>query len=233
MRIIHERAALVPLLANSGFQEEQRQLAHFIDKGSTSRLPTEKAYSLLDDKQSNATWNRKTHQTRVGSAPECNMDDDLLKEKNTTNLSGWVGAEKHMILQEGPGRVLVGSLPDCMSSDFLVERFSKKSDCRQSHARSLTDQDFTELKGCIDLGFVFPSDHVPDLRETLPALEVCYAVAHGAISPVGNMEDSKPLSPSSPPISPWRIASPGDQPQQVKARLRHWAQAVACNVRQP
>ncbi|CAA3005628.1 Hypothetical predicted protein [Olea europaea subsp. europaea] len=30
----------------------------------------------------------------------------------------------------------------------------------------------------------------------------------------------------------WKICSPGDDPQHVKTKLRHWAQAVACSVRQ-
>lgn len=105
--------------------------------------------------------------------------------------------------------------------------------------RSITDNDFAELRGCIDLGFVFTQDDIPDLRETLPALEVCYAISQNLQDPQATLlpcEDSGsplPESPStSPTISSWKIASPGDQPQQVKARLRHWAQAVACNVRQ-
>jgi hypothetical protein len=36
----------------------------------------------------------------------------------------------------------------------------------------------------------------------------------------------------SPLCDTWRIASPGDNPQHVKTRLRHWAQAVACSIRQ-
>ncbi|MCO5566402.1 hypothetical protein L7F22_020079 [Adiantum nelumboides] len=208
-------------------------MANHSCRESNSLVNGEKVCLYLDDQQNNTTWNRRKCQARAGSTLECKIDDGYFGEKFDINHSDWVAAEKHRILPEGQDRAPVGSLPDCMSFNFLAERSPKKKGCRRSHARSLTDQDFTELKGCIDLGFVFPPDRVPDLRATLPALEVCYAVAHGAISPVGNLEDSKPLSPGSPPISAWRIASPGDQPQQVKARLRHWAQAVACSVRQP
>ncbi|KAL4304080.1 hypothetical protein GQ457_10G013850 [Hibiscus cannabinus] len=30
----------------------------------------------------------------------------------------------------------------------------------------------------------------------------------------------------------WKIYSPGENPKQVKAKLRHWAQAVACSLMQ-
>ncbi|XP_051145005.1 uncharacterized protein LOC127260963 [Andrographis paniculata] len=30
----------------------------------------------------------------------------------------------------------------------------------------------------------------------------------------------------------WKICNPGDDPQHVKTKLRHWAQAVACSVKQ-
>ncbi|EAY80624.1 hypothetical protein OsI_35806 [Oryza sativa Indica Group] len=42
-----------------------------------------------------------------------------------------------------------------------------------------------------------------------------------------------PVAPSSPaqPIANWKISSPGDSPDEVKARLKYWAQAVACTVR--
>lgn len=165
----------------------------------------------------------------LSSKADCRKTSVWLKEESKDTHPK--EAAKYISLHKEKAQTTVGSLPDCSKSKLLIkERGMKGNGGRR--ARSLTDQDFAELRGCIDLGFVFTQDRVPDLRDTLPALEVCYAIAHGAISPVSNSEDSRSLSPGSPPISPWRIASPGDQPQQVKARLRHWAQAVACNARQ-
>ncbi|VFQ76381.1 unnamed protein product [Cuscuta campestris] len=44
---------------------------------------------------------------------------------------------------------------------------------------------------------------------------------------------SSPLnSPSSDNSDSWKICSPGDNPEHVKTKLRHWAQAVACSVMQ-
>ncbi|CAI9097081.1 OLC1v1033386C1 [Oldenlandia corymbosa var. corymbosa] len=39
-------------------------------------------------------------------------------------------------------------------------------------------------------------------------------------------------SPRSDTTDSWKILSPGDDPEQVKTKLRHWAQAVACSVMQ-
>lgn len=105
-------------------------------------------------------------------------------------------------------------------------------------ARSLTDDDFDELRGFMDLGFRFSEDCIPHLCDTLPALEVYCAIkqtlqdspCHGNLH--GVPEISSPVSSLPSPTSSWKVASPGDQPQDVKARLKLWAHAVACDLRQ-
>ncbi|EXB68672.1 hypothetical protein L484_024687 [Morus notabilis] len=88
--------------------------------------------------------------------------------------------------------------------------------------KSLTDDDLEELKGCVDLGFGgFSYDEIPELKNTLPALELCYSMSQSS-----SLSDS-----SSTPIPNWKISSPGDHPEDVKARLKFWAQAVACTVK--
>ncbi|KAK1411081.1 hypothetical protein QVD17_37625 [Tagetes erecta] len=110
-------------------------------------------------------------------------------------------------------------------------------------AKSLTDEDLDELKGCLDLGFGFSYDEIPELCNTLPALELCYSMSQKFLddqhkSPEKSPEKLPEKSPavvdevvSSPPIASWKISSPGDHPEEVKARLKYWAQAVACTVR--
>nr|ACG41737.1 hypothetical protein [Zea mays] len=103
-------------------------------------------------------------------------------------------------------------------------------------SRSLTDDDLEELKGCADLGFGFNYDEIPELRSTLPALELCYSMSQRL-----QLDDEKPpqqhegaapdAATPSPPVTNWKISSPGDSPDEVKARLKYWAQAVACTVR--
>eukprot|EP00252_Welwitschia_mirabilis_P027449 TRINITY_DN9414_c0_g1_i1.p1 TRINITY_DN9414_c0_g1~~TRINITY_DN9414_c0_g1_i1.p1 ORF type:complete len:314 (-),score=83.93 TRINITY_DN9414_c0_g1_i1:634-1575(-) len=113
----------------------------------------------------------------------------------------------------------------------------------------LTNVDLDELKGCLDLGFGFTYDEIPELSQTLPALELCYAMGQ-QIQDDEHANKSSPTNNSSPTSSPeahadssisdgcvqsptahWKISNPGDHPQDVKARLKVWAQAVACTVR--
>uniref|UniRef100_A0A8R7VF15 Uncharacterized protein n=2 Tax=Triticum urartu TaxID=4572 RepID=A0A8R7VF15_TRIUA len=100
-------------------------------------------------------------------------------------------------------------------------------------ARSLTDEDLEELKGCADLGFGFSYDEIPELRGTLPALELCYSMRQRFLDqPQAPQEQATAATPtSSPPIANWKISSPGDSTEEVKTRLKYWARAVACTVR--
>ncbi|KAA8531381.1 hypothetical protein F0562_006090 [Nyssa sinensis] len=101
--------------------------------------------------------------------------------------------------------------------------------------KSLTGEDLDELKGCLDLGFAFSYEEIPELCNTLPALELCYSMSQKFL----DEQQKSPESPPSPsasvasetPIANWKISSPGDHPEDVKARLKFWAQAVACTVR--
>lgn len=122
---------------------------------------------------------------------------------------------------------------------FLEGYVETADDDELGRTKSLTDEDLEELKGCLDLGFGFSYDEIPELCNTLPALELCYSMSQKFLdeqqklpessqSPVSLPESS---SPSSGPIANWKISSPGDHPEDVKARLKFWAQAVACTVR--
>ncbi|XP_057962342.1 uncharacterized protein LOC131153914 [Malania oleifera] len=109
----------------------------------------------------------------------------------------------------------------------------------------ITDEDLHELKGCIELGFGFCEEEGQKLCNTLPALDLYFAVHRQLSSPspvstphscsggsstsLGGRSSSfgSPMSDSD-----WKICSPGDNPQRVKTKLRHWAQAVACSVMQ-
>ncbi|XP_011091947.1 uncharacterized protein LOC105172268 [Sesamum indicum] len=119
----------------------------------------------------------------------------------------------------------------------------------------LTDEDLNELKGCIELGFGFNEEDGQRLCTTIPALDLYFAVnrqfstsplsspaSNGSAPSLGGSTTSGSSvsglggrsSSFGGPISDsdWKICSPGDDPQHVKTKLRHWAQAVACSVRQ-
>ncbi|KAH9331039.1 hypothetical protein KI387_003147 [Taxus chinensis] len=116
------------------------------------------------------------------------------------------------------------------------------SDCTGERSRCLEDKDLEELRGCIDLGFRFSFDEDHNhLCNTFPALDLYYAinrqfnVSKSKSSPKSTSvhgSDSSVVSPSSPNCEAWRISSPGDNSQEVKTKLRHWAQLVACSIRQ-
>ncbi|XP_074582653.1 uncharacterized protein LOC141838926 [Curcuma longa] len=111
-----------------------------------------------------------------------------------------------------------------------------------SRTKSLTDEDLEELKGCLDLGFGFNYEEIPELCNTLPALELCYSMSQRFLDEKQQQNRSLDrsssgesmdlcASPTPPPVANWKISSPGDDPDEVKARLKYWAQAVACTIR--
>ncbi|XP_010463956.1 PREDICTED: uncharacterized protein LOC104744576 [Camelina sativa] len=108
----------------------------------------------------------------------------------------------------------------------------------------LTDEDLNELKGSIELGFGFNEEAGQKLCNTLPALDLYFAV-NRQVSPLPSPSSSRsssvsastfsnsiPCSPKKTDSDSLKILCPGDDPQQMKQRLRHWAQAVACSVMQ-
>ncbi|URE08248.1 hypothetical protein MUK42_21634 [Musa troglodytarum] len=75
--------------------------------------------------------------------------------------------------------------------------------------RSLTDDDLVELKGCLDLGFGFSYDEIPELCHTLPALELCYSMSR-SLEVDGGDAAAEPCAAAvaSLPVSNWKISSP-------------------------
>ncbi|KAL4555330.1 hypothetical protein LXL04_037947 [Taraxacum kok-saghyz] len=60
----------------------------------------------------------------------------------------------------------------------LKEGYVERSDDDELvRAKSLTDEDLDELKGCLDLGFGFSYNEIPELCNTLPTLELCYSMS--------------------------------------------------------
>ncbi|KAI4338644.1 hypothetical protein MLD38_023677 [Melastoma candidum] len=118
---------------------------------------------------------------------------------------------------------------------------------QEYYPEDITDGDLDELKGCIDLGFRFNEEDGQQLTNTFPALDLYFAVNRQFTPGSGGStpRSLKLSAPSSPQFGPstsldsprsdsenWKICNPGDDPQQVKTKLRHWALAVACSVRQ-
>ncbi|CAD6231820.1 unnamed protein product [Miscanthus lutarioriparius] len=71
--------------------------------------------------------------------------------------------------------------------------------------------DMEEVRACRDLGLDLPCDWTVEIP-------CCYALSG---------VDTASSGGNSPASGSWRISSPGDDPKDVKARLKVWAQAVA------
>ncbi|KAH0749852.1 hypothetical protein KY290_029084 [Solanum tuberosum] len=119
-------------------------------------------------------------------------------------------------------------------NQVFLEGYVENSDEDElGRTKSLTDDDLEELKGCLDLGFGFSYDEIPELCNTLPALELCYSMSQKYLDEQQKCSDamSDTGSSGSGHVANWKISSPGDDPEDVKARLKYWAQAVACTVK--
>ncbi|GLJ18002.1 hypothetical protein SUGI_0317210 [Cryptomeria japonica] len=158
-----------------------------------------------------------------------------------------VGRKKHLLQKQRSCNELSREEAWLRKKDQVVcEKESRAvnrsvSDCGD-RSRCLRDEDLEELRGCIDLGFRFSFDEDHDhLCNTFPALDLYYAinrqfnVSKSKSSPESSSvhgSESCAQSPSSPLSDAWKISSPGENSQEVKTKLRHWAQLVACSVRE-
>ncbi|EEF47145.1 uncharacterized protein LOC8270833 [Ricinus communis] len=71
--------------------------------------------------------------------------------------------------------------------------------------------DLDEVKACRDLGFELEHERMLEMPSRVSLSGSTLDTSSGGNSPIAN----------------WRISSPGDDPRDVKARLKVWAQAVA------
>ncbi|KAL8540360.1 hypothetical protein ACS0TY_001823 [Phlomoides rotata] len=119
--------------------------------------------------------------------------------------------------------------PDILRDEVWTNR---RKNHRLRRGRSVTDDDLDELRGCLDLGFNFDSpDLDPKLSSTFPALEFYHTVNRHYNSLSRSSSATFSDSDTASIGSPASIVDPGDDPATVKARLRQWAQVVACSVR--
>ncbi|KZV31982.1 hypothetical protein F511_05092 [Dorcoceras hygrometricum] len=88
-------------------------------------------------------------------------------------------------------------------------------------ADDLTDEDLNELRGCIELGH-YATSPISSPTSTVSTDSL------GSSSSLGSPRSDINISD----FSSWKICNPGDDPEQVKTKLRHWAQVVACSVMQ-
>ncbi|KAI4349825.1 hypothetical protein L6164_010375 [Bauhinia variegata] len=109
--------------------------------------------------------------------------------------------------------------------EHLIHGFSGESDqsgcggsgsgvmliTRPKGGRRSLCMDLEEVKACRDLGFELEHKRMLEMPSHLSLSNSTLDTSSGGNSPIAN----------------WRISSPGDDPRDVKARLKVWAQAVA------
>lgn len=145
----------------------------------------------------------------------------LRRPKSLTNVlardEAWERRSQQVMMEEmeaaeedSRARAIGRSVSDC------GDRSWPRPSSARARTRSLTDDDLAELRGCIDLGFGFSNDREdPDLCNTLPALELCYAISRSydsRSSPVSTLDGGGGGGPGSLTNSPkhsWTISSPG------------------------
>ncbi|VAH94211.1 unnamed protein product [Triticum turgidum subsp. durum] len=169
--------------------------------------------------------NRRRAQRRVKNGPE-------VEESEAEAEEVWCGAQWEAAWPRRARPVVLAgedAAPDGAGAGA--------GDSGVGRARSLTDDDLEELKGCVDLGFGFSYNEIPELCGTLPALELCYSMSprrapaavqgrrFGSGAAGGRASSAGPAHPQLEDFLPW------DSPDEVKARLKYWAQAVACTVK--
>lgn len=118
--------------------------------------------------------------------------------------------------------------PDTERDEAWTKRKGLHRNRQGQLSRSVSDEDLDELRGCLDLGFFgfeVDSPAAEKLSQTFPALDLYCAINR-------SLSNDSSSANGSPVASPLSIVSPGDTPELVKARLKQWAQVVACSLRQ-
>ncbi|VFQ64425.1 unnamed protein product [Cuscuta campestris] len=125
--------------------------------------------------------------------------------------------------------------------------FKNRESCRRGtmvmkrkNSKSLSDLEFKELKGFMDLGFVFSDeDRESELVSIIPGLQKKGVSESGQISDVSRpylseawdaMEEEEKERDIGSGLGNWRAPAFGNE-MEIKKHLRFWAYAVASNVR--
>lgn len=147
------------------------------------------------------------------SSIEENPDEQTLTNQSRTSSGSWVSQENE---EEWPSLKNEKKTKKKKKNQVLLEAYVESADEDDlTRTKSLTDEDLDELKGCLDLGFGFSYDEIPELCNTLPALELCYSMSQKfndeqQKSPERSPAHTETCSPMSSPIANWKISSPGE-----------------------
>uniref|UniRef100_A0A0E0JZJ7 Uncharacterized protein n=1 Tax=Oryza punctata TaxID=4537 RepID=A0A0E0JZJ7_ORYPU len=176
------------------------------------------------------------HHTVAGNINRRQLLSKQPSMKETTREAKWEKRRRQQILPWG-SLVAVNEAAAARAEGF------GSSPIVDERGRCLTDADLDELRGTFELGFGFDEEKGgAGLCDTLPALDLYFAVNRQLSDGPKLWSPTSTLSASSSTMisdassslrgpDAWTIFCPGDNPQLIKTRLRHWAQVVACSVK--
>ncbi|KAF2587941.1 hypothetical protein F2Q70_00040615 [Brassica cretica] len=221
--------------------ETRRPPPHTPSSGVVRRLHVppstslSKQHSWSPDLIREEAWSKRRDTSRNRRRGKSLTDDDLDELKASIELGFGFGFGSPEVTDPRLSNTLPAlELYYAVQKSYNdAEAWSKRRDTSRNRRRgkSLTDDDLDELKASIELGFGFGSPEVTDprLSNTLPALELYYAVQKSYNDAVSNKSSS---SLSEGDTSPSTLYRTSDDPQTVKTKLKQWARVVACTVNQ-
>ncbi|KAG6502992.1 gametogenetin-like [Zingiber officinale] len=138
--------------------------------------------------------------------------------------------------KEAPPKALLPPAPlaDCaVDGNSDGERRQRGRRLRRTKSKSLTDLEFKELKGLIDLGFAFShEENDPRLLKIVPGLRRSRAGGGPGTASLARpyLSEAWEARPEVDLLNNWRFQPPSGGGVSMKDQLRSWAHAVASTV---
>lgn len=195
-------------------------------KSELLRIPTLHTRSMSDQLNSKTSYlsGSFSPDSVLLSTPKLNT---ILSGKETTEFESFISKGEHFIEDE--------TINDNMKNRDIRRRKKK------GESKSLSDLEFEELKGFMDLGFVFSEkDRQSSLVSIIPGLQrlgnkneeeeevVKSAISRPYLSEAWEVRLDKRKKDN--PLMNWRVPSTSNE-IDIKESLRWWAHTVASTVR--
>ncbi|MCL7035887.1 hypothetical protein MKW94_016847 [Papaver nudicaule] len=193
------------------------------NKGRRRRMTISSVFSSDSDKENGcvslpATPNRRRSRRSTGLAAglkDYASENELQPEKG--NKMKLKNSRRRIVRERWVEKCWEKKKYNNHNSMIHMDNDQEMGEClvitRPKGGRKSLCMDKDEVKACEDLGFELEHGRVFEIPSRI------------SISAGGSTIDTS--SGGNSPIASWRISSPGDDPRDVKARLKVWAQAVA------
>jgi hypothetical protein len=169
--------------------DDQEGLNRFQTRLQNRRSSISSTESVVEEASEEA-WERRRRDSRSSSSSLLFLAEEEEEAEMMMSTSS-LASERSRV---AASRRRVGrSVSDCGETTCWPALLQRT----RSRTRSLTDEDMDELRGCIDLGFGFSNEQEDmELCNTLPALELCYAITRQYNDVVTGRSSSSPISTS-------------------------------------